>query len=202
MGPDTDLETMNELALAREQVRLQREQVALEAERAAARKPKARITAGFVTALGAGLGALIPLMVALAGGYVTLSTARTTTDAEIRQKFAELALTDVRGPSDVVLRARVLGALQPAYRAELEAAFGSESTGTIFLSGNAAKLFVFEELSAKVGCAEQLAALWGQLFGPTGTATGWEDKIKLPTCPAPAASPTGAATSNEGSPAP
>lgn len=178
-----ELDSMDTLALAREQVRLQREQLKLEGERAAARKPKARVTAGFLTALGAGLGALIPLLVALAGGFYTLTAARTTSDAEIRQKFAELALTDVRGPSDVALRARVLGAIQPAIRADLEAAFGDDQTGTIFLSGNAAKLFVFEEVSAASGCAEQVAALWGQLFGPSGTPTQWEDKIELPACP-------------------
>jgi hypothetical protein len=187
-----NLDTMDELALERERVRLQREQVALEVERANRQKPGERFKTGLVTAFGAGLGALIPLAVALAGAYATVSAARATSDAEMRQKFAELALTDVRGPSDVALRARVLGALQPAYQRELDAAFGDDARGSIFLSGNAAKLFVFEQVSAKSACAEQVAALWGQLFGPAGTPTKWEDKIDLPACPAasPAVTPS------------
>lgn len=142
-------------------------------------KPWNRAKAG----LAAALGAAIPIVIAVVGAAITLRGTFAQTDAEIRQKFAELALTDVRGPSDVALRLRVLEAFQPSLKAEFDALTGGDDAAHVFQSSNAAKLYVFEAVTAKAECAEQVAALWGQLFGPTALSVGWEPTIRLEPCP-------------------
>lgn len=195
-SPDS-IDTMSDAELRREEVRLQRAKVALEREKTRPKSRANRVASGFWPALGVAAGAMIPLLVAILTGYVTLRQATVQSDAEVRQKFAELALTNSRGPSDVELRLRVLGAIEPSFAPDIARAF-TNANGAIFSSDNAAKLYLFEAAAAKAQCPQQMTALWASLFGASVPARGWEESVKFTQeCPSPPGAPI-----NTASPAP
>lgn len=109
---------------------------------------------------------LVPVILALVAGGGSYLGAKLGVEGNIKVKAAELAFAGNPTLVDVQSRIEILAGLFPAELKEWQASASNDQTDHLFPNGNSARWAFLQLAIQKVGCADQVAQLWSQLYGP------------------------------------